>query len=123
MKDIANHVCCVMKEAFITRQTSEVCQHMTDDSDCNLTIPIFSYLPISKCKNKNSLASRPNQVVRQHVSLFQKLIDKCLPVTVLIVMDKEQTGNVKVEYERCINFQISHGTRQGSVLTPALWSV
>ena len=58
--------------------------------------------------------------------LFQKLVDKGLPaivVIVLIFMYEEQTGNVKLAGERSNGFQISNGTRQGSVLSPALWSV
>ena len=58
--------------------------------------------------------------------LFQKLIDKGLPaivVRVLIFMYEEQTGNVRLAGEKSDSFQISNGTRQGSVLSPALWSV
>ena len=36
---------------------------------------------------------------------------------------EEQTGHVKVAGRRSGTFKITNGTRQGSVLSPALWCV
>ena len=58
--------------------------------------------------------------------LFQKLINKGLPAIVvrtLIYMYEEQKGHVKLAGRKSASFWISNGTRQGSVLSPALWCV
>ena len=58
--------------------------------------------------------------------LFQKLIDKGLPAIVvrtLVYVYEEQTGHVKLAGRRSGTFKITNGTRQGSVLSPALWCV
>ena len=58
--------------------------------------------------------------------LFSKLISKGLPhivVRVLIYIYEEQTGWVKLGGMRSQSFKISNGTRQGSVLSPVLFSV
>ena len=58
--------------------------------------------------------------------LFSKLISKGLPhivVRVLIYIYEEQTGWVKLGGMRSQSFKISNGTRQGSVLSPILFSV
>ena len=44
-------------------------------------------------------------------------------VRVLIFMYEEQTGCVKLSGKKSDSFRISNGTRQGSVLSPALFSV
>ena len=58
--------------------------------------------------------------------LFQKLIAKGLPavvIRVLIFMYEEQEGCVKLGGKRSSSFKITNGTRQGSVLSPVLFSV
>ena len=58
--------------------------------------------------------------------LFSKLISKGLPpivVRVLIFIYEEQTGWVKLGGKRSTPFGITNGTRQGSVLSPVLFSV
>jgi hypothetical protein len=58
--------------------------------------------------------------------LFEKLIAKGLPavvVRVLIFMYEEQQGWVKLGGKRSSSFSITNGTRQGSVLSPVLFSV
>ena len=58
--------------------------------------------------------------------LFSKLITKGLPpivVRVLIFMYEEQTGWVKLAGKRSTPFGLTNGTRQGSVLSPLLFSV
>ena len=58
--------------------------------------------------------------------LFQKLLDKGLPpivIRVLIFIYEEQTGCVKLAGLRSDEFSITNGTRQGSVLSPLLFSV
>ena len=58
--------------------------------------------------------------------LFQKLLDKGLPAIVvrtLISVYEDQTGHVKLSGRRSGTFRITNGTRQGSVLSPALWCV
>ena len=58
--------------------------------------------------------------------LFSKLVGKGLPpivVRVLISIYKEQTGWVKLAGMRSDPFKITNGTRQGSVISPVLFSV
>ena len=58
--------------------------------------------------------------------LFSKLIKKGLPavvVRVLIFIYEEQTCWVKLGGTRSTTFKVTNGTRQGSVLSPLLFSV
>ena len=58
--------------------------------------------------------------------LFDKLVKRGLPSVVvrcLIYMYEEQTGCVKLGGRKSLTFRITNGTRQGSVLSPALFSV
>ena len=58
--------------------------------------------------------------------LFEKILGKSVPpivVRVLIFMYEEQTGCVKLAGKKSGSFMISNGTRQGSVLSPALFSI
>ena len=58
--------------------------------------------------------------------LFQKLIDKGLPavvVRVLIFAYEEQQGWVKLGGRNSSSFSLTNGTRQGSVLSPLLFSI
>ena len=58
--------------------------------------------------------------------LFRKLLQRKLPpmvIRVLIFVYQEQRAWVKWERARSRTFTISNGTRQGSVLSPALFSV
>ena len=58
--------------------------------------------------------------------LFSKLISKGLPaivVRVLIYIYEEQTGWVKLGGKLSSPFRLTNGTRQGSVLSPVLFSV
>ena len=58
--------------------------------------------------------------------LFSKLIRKGLPhivVRVLIFSYEEQTGWVKLAGMRSESFRLTNGTRQGSVISPVLFSV
>ena len=58
--------------------------------------------------------------------LFQKLISKGLPavvVRVLIFVYQEQEGWVKLGGKKSSTFRLTNGTRQGSVLSPVLFSV
>ena len=58
--------------------------------------------------------------------LFSKLLGKGLPpvvVRVLVSIYEEQTGWVKLADMRSTPFQITNGTRQGSVISPVLFSV
>ena len=58
--------------------------------------------------------------------LFQKLISKGLPavvVRVLIFVYQEQEGWVKLGGKKSSAFRLTNGTRQGSVLSPILFSV
>ena len=57
--------------------------------------------------------------------LFMKLSEK-LPLIVvrcLLSIYEEQTGVIKLIDQKSENFKISNGTRQGSVLSPVLWSI
>ena len=57
--------------------------------------------------------------------LFQKLINKGLPaviVRVLIFVYQEQEGWVKLGGRKSSTFRLTNGTRQGSVLSPILFS-
>ena len=59
-------------------------------------------------------------------TLFQKLIEKGLPpivVRVLIYIYEKQSGFVKLAGLKSDSFGICNGTRQGSVLSPLLFSV
>ena len=59
-------------------------------------------------------------------TLFQRLVDRKVPsivVRVLIYIYEEQKGCVRLAGELSENFTISNGTRQGSVLSPTLFSV
>ena len=63
---------------------------------------------------------------RQFVKLFEKLITKGLPavvVRVLIFMYQEQEGCVKLAGKRSSMFRLTNGTRQGTVLSPLLFSI
>ena len=58
--------------------------------------------------------------------LFDKLLKRGVPAVVvrcLIFMYEEQTGCVKLAGKKSSTFRITNGTRQGSVLSPALFSV
>ena len=58
--------------------------------------------------------------------LFQKLVDKGLPsvvIRVLIFIYEKQTGYMKLSGLKSDKFYITNGTRQGSVLSPLLFSV
>lgn len=58
--------------------------------------------------------------------LFGKLIAKGLPavvIRVLVFVYEEQQGCVKLGGKRSAYFQLTNGTRQGSVLSPVLFSV
>ena len=58
--------------------------------------------------------------------LFSKLIERGLPPIVdrvLIFVYEEQTGWVKLAGKRSSSFKITNGTRQGSVISPLLFSV
>ena len=58
--------------------------------------------------------------------LFGKLIDRNVPAIVvraLIFTYEEQTGCVKLAGHRSDTFPIRNGTRQGSVASPAFFSV
>ena len=58
--------------------------------------------------------------------LFQKLIDKGLPpivIKVLVYVYEEQSGCVKLGGKQSDLFPITNGTRQGSVLSPLLFSI
>ena len=62
----------------------------------------------------------------EFVHLFQKLLDRKLPAVVvrmLIYIYTEQEAWVRWGSERSSTFQITNGTRQGSVLSPALFCV
>ena len=58
--------------------------------------------------------------------LFQKLLDRAVPavvIRVLVYVYEEQKACVKLLDHRSESFGITNGTRQGSVLSPALFSV
>ena len=58
--------------------------------------------------------------------LFEKLISKGFPpvvVRILIFAYEEQTGWVKLAGKQSTSFKLTNGTRQGSVLSPILFSV
>ena len=58
--------------------------------------------------------------------LFQKLLEKGLPpvaIRVLAFIYEQQTGFIKLAGLRSNQFPITNGTRQGSVLSPLLFSV
>ena len=58
--------------------------------------------------------------------LFDKLIDRNLPAIVirtLVYVYEEQEGCVKLQDMKSATFRIINGTRQGSVLSPALFAV
>ena len=58
--------------------------------------------------------------------LFTKLLDKNMPpivVRMLIFIYEEQEGCVKLVGLRSTTFRLTNGTRQGSVLSPTLFSV
>ena len=58
--------------------------------------------------------------------IFEKLLQKSVPpivVRVLICMYEEQAGFVKLGGNKSNCFRITNGTRQGSVLSPAIFSV
>ena len=62
----------------------------------------------------------------QFSSLFSKLMDRNLPpivIRVLVYVYEEQEGCVKWSGVRSASFSITNGTRQGSVLSPTLFSV
>ena len=62
----------------------------------------------------------------QFDKLFAKLIAKGLPavvVRVLIFMYQEQEGCVKLGGKKSTMFRLTNGTRQGSVLSPLLFSI
>ena len=56
----------------------------------------------------------------QFDKLFQKLISKGLPP---VVVYQEQEGWVKLGGKKSSTFRLTNGTRQGSVLSPVLFSV
>ena len=57
--------------------------------------------------------------------LFSKLSNKlpAIVVRVLMWVYEEQSGCVKLSGRKSETFTITNGTRQGSVLSPALWCV
>ena len=58
--------------------------------------------------------------------LFQKLVDRSVPsivIRALVYVYEEQTACVKLVDKRSQSFEITNGTRQGSVLSPALFAV
>ena len=58
--------------------------------------------------------------------LFQKLVDRAVPaivIRVLVHIYEEQSAWVKLVDRRSSSFGITNGTRQGSVLSPALFAV
>ena len=58
--------------------------------------------------------------------MFRKLLDRKLPpivIRILIFVYQEQSAWVKWAKVRSRTFSIANGTRQGSVLSPALFSV
>ena len=58
--------------------------------------------------------------------LFKKLVNKGLPpivIRLLVFVYEKQYGCVKLGGKRSDQFHISNGTRQGSVLSPLLFSV
>ena len=58
--------------------------------------------------------------------LFQKLLDRKVPpivIRVLIFIYEEQEGCVKLAGVHSSSFKITNGTRQGSVLSPTLFSL
>ena len=58
--------------------------------------------------------------------LFEKLLERKLPpilVRVIIYVYEEQQGYVKLGGTSSSSFSITNGTRQGSVLSPTLFSV
>ena len=58
--------------------------------------------------------------------LFQKMLDKGVPVLVVRVLSfiyEEQSGCVRLVGESSEPFSLKNGTRQGSVLSPALWCI
>ena len=59
-------------------------------------------------------------------TLFEKLMTKNLPALVgraLVFICEEQAGWVKLAGKRSSDFRLTNGTRQGSVLSPVLFSV
>ena len=59
-------------------------------------------------------------------TLFQKLLDRDLPAIVIRLLAyvyEEQAGCVRWDGIRSSEFSITNGTRQGSVLSPTLFSV
>ena len=62
----------------------------------------------------------------QFDKLFEKLVVKGLPavvIFVLIFVYQEQEGCVKLGGKKSTVFRLTNGTRQGSVLSPVLFSV
>ena len=60
------------------------------------------------------------------MKLFRKLLKKGLPsvvVRMMIFIYREQEAWVRWGFEKSAIFRISNGTRQGSVLSPALFAV
>ena len=58
--------------------------------------------------------------------LFQKMLDKGVPalvVRVLAYIYEEQSGCVRMAGQVSEEFTMTNGTRQGSVLSPALWCI
>ena len=58
--------------------------------------------------------------------LFNKLLERNLPpivIRMLIYIYEEQEGCVKLVGLRSASFRLTNGTRQGSVLSPTLFSV
>ena len=76
---------------------------------------IFTLLDCSKAFDKCRFST-----------LFQKLVEKGLPpivIRMLAYVYEEQQGCVVWDGIRSTSFQIRNGTRQGSVLSPTLFSV
>ena len=86
------------------------------------------FLTVRILLNMFSILSPPSKAFDKcrFDKLFSKLISKGLPpvvVRVLIFIYEEQTGCVKLGGKRSSLFQLTNGTRQGSVLSPILFSV
>ena len=61
-----------------------------------------------------------------HEVLFQKLLDRGLPISVVRLLSSwycDQQMSVRWEHSLSDSFHVSNGVRQGSVLSPVLFSV
>ena len=78
MKDIVNHACRVMKEAFSTWQTSEVCLYMTDDSNKVTNPPQKLKKKVKKQQGKTvktkAEKQKQNELIREFTLMISKLL-------------------------------------------------